>query len=47
MVDPGQLFMQRATALKEASKRATNPEFKLLWARKLEELIEKERERIR
>ena len=40
------LFMRRATALKEASKRANDPSFKVLWARKLEQLVNNERIRV-
>ena len=37
------LFNRRVFALKEAMRKAKNPEFKDLWARKLKELVANER----
>ena len=41
-----ELFLNRAKALRDAARRAQNPEWRVLWARKLEQLVENRREEI-
>lgn len=45
-MNTNELFLHRAMALRDAARRARNPQWRILWARKLEQLVENRREEI-